>query len=202
MSQPTVFKYDLGKLPFVDMATAAVARAVASQHPGKRLTDLSKLHEVATEQDITAVFSALYGLFMTPEFQRSYDALCSDIIRHRLKSAASYQRVPSARVQMPGMRSVNFHTDQWYGHGENIINFWLPLVSVGNTGPAVQEPGELMCGPGVKSAVWPLPPIANTRPSGNRIDGPISNTPTPRSVSIASDTGTSCTCSHSSSKGT
>ena len=29
---------------------------------------------------------------------------------------------------MPGMKTVNFHNDQLYGHGENIINLWVPLT--------------------------------------------------------------------------
>ena len=51
-----------------------------------------------------------------------------------MNGKASYQKIPSARIQTPGNRSVNFHTDEWYGHGQNIRNFWLPLVSVRDQG--------------------------------------------------------------------
>ena len=34
---------------------------------------------------------------------------------------------------MPGQTSVNYHTDEWYGHGHDVQNFWLPLTPVAET---------------------------------------------------------------------
>ena len=48
----------------------------------------------------------------------------------------------------------------------------LPLSCI--TGPLLQLPGAAWC-PGEYRAVWAVPPIANTRWSGSRIAGPISN---------------------------
>lgn len=126
--------FSLSQFPFVRLATEAVAAVVARIHPGKSLTDLSRLHEVVSGDDIPQVYEALYSLFLTEEFQLCYGALCLKIINDYLNGKASYQKIPSARIQTPGNRSVNFHTDEWYGHGKNIRNFWLPLVSVRDEG--------------------------------------------------------------------
>ena len=32
--------------------------------------------------------------------------------------------------KFPGGKSVSFHTDKWYGHGDTVSSFWLPLTPV------------------------------------------------------------------------
>lgn len=40
-----------------------------------------------------------------------------------------YQTVPTFRVQIPGNLSVGeFHTDKDYNHGEEEINWWIPVT--------------------------------------------------------------------------
>ena len=34
------------------------------------------------------------------------------------------------RIQYPGAQTVNFHNDIMYGHGQDIVNIWVPLVPV------------------------------------------------------------------------
>jgi len=130
----STLNFSLTEFPFVRLATEAVAAVVERKYPEKTFTDLSLLHEAVVADDIPDIYEALYTLFQTEEFQFYYDALCSKIINDYLNGQASYQRIPSARIQTPGNRSVNFHSDSWYGHGENIRNFWLPLVSVRDQG--------------------------------------------------------------------
>src|SRR5215467_2715086 len=50
----------------------------------------------------------------------------------------------------------------------------FPWASAGKSGPAAQVPGSAGVAPDVYSAVWPLAPVAKTRPSAIRIAGPIS----------------------------
>lgn len=126
----SILNYNCEELSFDKMATEAVADLARKRGSSTPFTNLAHLHQHFGPEDLPAVFSALYEVYMSEEFQRKYDILCSNIITDHLDGKASYQRVPSARIQMPGARSVNFHTDQWYGHGANIRNFWLPLVRV------------------------------------------------------------------------
>ena len=34
------------------------------------------------------------------------------------------------RILVPGDKSVDFHADVFYGHGNNIVNYWMPITSV------------------------------------------------------------------------
>jgi len=39
------------------------------------------------------------------------------------------------RIQLPEAESTSYHSDGWYGHGESVRSFWMPLTRVvdGNT---------------------------------------------------------------------
>jgi sporadic carbohydrate cluster 2OG-Fe(II) oxygenase len=127
-----IVRYDTGKYPFVEIITQRVNDHLAKKS-APPLTDLSLLHTVADRSEIAALYSAIYDLFLTPRFAEIYDALCKEIIETKFGGKAAYQRVPSARIQMPGQVSVSYHTDEWYGHGHHVQNFWLPLVHVSGT---------------------------------------------------------------------
>lgn len=126
-----IIQFDTARFPFDAMVLAAVRGAL----PGLRaLDDLAKLHEFITEADFRVVEDAIYAVFASSDFQDHYDGLCAQIIRDRFGDRASYQRIPSVRVQLRGAKSVHFHTDEWYGHGHDVNNFWLPLVRVRGNG--------------------------------------------------------------------
>jgi hypothetical protein len=94
---------------------------------------LSRLHEFANELNLDDIFAAVYDLFVTERFAQPYNSLCEQIIKEKFGDKTAYQRVPSIRIQMPGRTSVNYHTDEWYGHGHDVQNFWLPLTPVAAT---------------------------------------------------------------------
>ena len=72
----------------------------------------------------------IYQYFQSEEFLDNYHNFCSSIILEHFNGKAEYQIIPSLRIQYPGAQSVNFHNDIMYGHGQDIINIWVPLVSV------------------------------------------------------------------------
>lgn len=137
--QTDLIAFDPQALPFSQMVLDAV-RAV----PGlAALPQLSRLHEHASQAMVPAIEAAIYDVFMSAPFIAAYDALCGAIIASQFGGRARYQRIPSVRVQLPGSSSVNFHTDEWYGHGNRVHNFWLPLVDVGSSASlAVLEEAE------------------------------------------------------------
>jgi sporadic carbohydrate cluster 2OG-Fe(II) oxygenase/sporadic carbohydrate cluster protein (TIGR04323 family) len=100
---------------------------------GKSLTDLKQLHHVIEGNDTAKLYAHLYDFVQSEEFVTIYDDLQEKVIQPLFKKAILYQRVPSIRIQMPGGKSVQFHTDEWYGHGENVVNLWLPITPVANS---------------------------------------------------------------------
>ena len=94
------------------------------------IEDLDKIHLKYGYDDIPKIEKKVYDLFKSNIFITKYSALCEDLIDRLNLVRTSYQKIPSIRIHMPGIKSVNFHTDNWYGHGDKIKNFWLPVVDV------------------------------------------------------------------------
>ena len=105
----------------------------ASEFVDSSPTTLLNLHRFAKVDGLDPIYAAIYDLFLTVEFKQPYDSLCRKIIKEKFAGRAAHQRVPSVRIQMPGQSSVNYHTDEWYGHGHSVQNFWLPLTPVAET---------------------------------------------------------------------
>lgn len=130
-----IFTFDMGAYPFAGLVLDCVRAAIAKLRPDAGLpADLTRLHEAVGRSELGAVAAAIYDLFLAEPFIEPYDRLCREIIRERLGGADyRWQRIPSVRIQIPGEISVNYHTDEWYGHGRDVQNFWLPLVPVQGT---------------------------------------------------------------------
>jgi sporadic carbohydrate cluster 2OG-Fe(II) oxygenase len=129
-----ILTFDAKQHPFDSMVAECVRKRLAMVDiADDPRSILSKLHEFAKPNDLDDIFAAIYELFLTAEFTLPYDSLCDQIIKEKFAGKAAYQRVPSVRIQMPGQTSVNYHTDEWYGHGHNVQNFWLPLTPVAGT---------------------------------------------------------------------
>jgi sporadic carbohydrate cluster 2OG-Fe(II) oxygenase/sporadic carbohydrate cluster protein (TIGR04323 family) len=126
--------FDTTAFPFDSIVTECV-RDYLQQGPSisTAFSDLSALHKFIGRSQLGDVYEAIYDLFLTRKFADPYDRLCSEIANKMFRGKAAYQRIPSVRIQMPGQISVNYHTDEWYGHGYDVQNFWLPLVSVSAT---------------------------------------------------------------------
>jgi hypothetical protein len=129
-----IWKFNAIQYPFDRLVSECLIRRLGlprqADHWGTALLDL---HKFAKPDDLDPIYASIYDLFLTPEFRQPYDRLCRKIIAEKFARRAAYQRVPSVRIQMPGHASVNYHTDEWYGHGHGVQNFWAPLTPVAGT---------------------------------------------------------------------
>ena len=66
----------------------------------------------------------------TDQFREIYHAYITEVVRPFVGQAFYYQRIPGIRLHLSKAKTktVQYHTDEWYGHGENVINFWSPLT--------------------------------------------------------------------------
>lgn len=119
--------------PFDKLVLGTLRNTLRRMGKPEELSHLSRLHDLILKTDLRPIEDAIYQLFAGTEFQEMYDRLCRDIAETRYDGRVAYQHTPSVRVHMPGSKSVNYHTDEWYGHGHNVHNFWLPLVPVDDT---------------------------------------------------------------------
>jgi len=134
MNGSGIFTFDTEQHPFDVIIAECIRRRLGIAHqPDNPLFVLSRLHKFANESSLDDILVAIYELFVTEQFVQPYKSLCEQIIKEKFGEKAAYQRVPSLRIQMPGKASVNYHTDEWYGHGHNVQNFWLPLTPVAGT---------------------------------------------------------------------
>jgi sporadic carbohydrate cluster protein (TIGR04323 family) len=129
-----ILTFDAKQYPFDKIVRESVGKCLGL---GGRTDDsqwtLSNLHKFTKPEGLDPIYAAIYDLFLTLEFQQPYDRLCRKIIEEKFAGRAAHQRVPSVRIQMPGQASVNYHTDEWYGHGHSVQNFWLALTPVAGT---------------------------------------------------------------------
>jgi sporadic carbohydrate cluster 2OG-Fe(II) oxygenase len=131
-SGTAILEFDTERFAFHSVVLDAV-NDVVQRHAKPPLTDLSQLHLAVPAAERREVEDAIYALFGRPEFQSMYDTLCAELIGTFFSGGAAYQHTPSVRIHMPGSMSVNYHTDEWYGHGHDVRNFWMPLVAVDGT---------------------------------------------------------------------
>jgi sporadic carbohydrate cluster protein (TIGR04323 family) len=93
--------------------------------------------------DIAALYARLYEFVDSLEFKHLYAKLGRSTVDSVLDGKGAFQRIPSLRLHFVGQKSVQFHTDEWYGHGREVVNCWLPLVPVsGNNSLFVLTPEE------------------------------------------------------------
>lgn len=70
------------------------------------------------------------AMLRSADFARVYKELVSVAASHMGFTEVIAQATPTFRIQLPGTKSVSFHTDDISsGHGRDIANFWLPLSS-------------------------------------------------------------------------
>jgi len=81
-------------------------------------------------EDTESVRQLYFSLFRSDEFQTLYRGLCSKLIDTYFDGEGLFQNTPTIRIQLPGRLSVSYHTDAWYGHGQNARSFWLPLTEL------------------------------------------------------------------------
>ena len=93
------------------------------------LTDSRNLQKYLLSQSKDKILSDSYSIIKGSKFVSLYKKLIKRI-RKELKYDFYYQKFPSARISQPNDNENPFHIDLWSGHGQNIINFWIPIVSL------------------------------------------------------------------------
>ena len=96
----------------------------------KNLFKVNKIENIFEYYDNKKIYEILYSNVSNKSFQKIYKNLQEIISKQINKNEFYYQKIPSFRIQRPGDKSVNFHNDIWYGHGNDVINFWVPLTGL------------------------------------------------------------------------
>jgi hypothetical protein len=100
------------------------------------LPSLEQMHTLPGIADDVEYFRQLsFSFFRQPEFQAMFKAFGAWLIDAHFDGKGMIQKTPTVRIQLPGSSLTSYHTDGWYGHGEGVRSFWLPLTKVynGNT---------------------------------------------------------------------
>jgi sporadic carbohydrate cluster 2OG-Fe(II) oxygenase len=104
---------------------------------------LENLHDHFSSETKPQLLNKIYTLFREKKFQIEYDKLCNILKEEFHTPDTRFQSIPSVRIQMPGDKSVDFHADVFYGHGKNIVNYWMPITKVcGNNSMFVLSENE------------------------------------------------------------
>lgn len=123
-----IFNYNTETYPFARIVSGIMGAS-----------DLSYLHVLGTyplvsrETDQGSSYhKKFYENFHL--LQETYLKFIHDVIKPIYSEDIAYQKVPSFRVHMPlNMAVGEFHRDKDYGHGDDEMNFWVPLTGAWGT---------------------------------------------------------------------
>ena len=94
------------------------------------LTELHKLPKINT--NVEQYRQAAFSLFRAEAFQTLFKSFGADLIDTYFQGVGLIQKTPTIRIQLPKASSTSYHSDGWYGHGESVRSFWMPLTPVGD----------------------------------------------------------------------
>jgi sporadic carbohydrate cluster 2OG-Fe(II) oxygenase/sporadic carbohydrate cluster protein (TIGR04323 family) len=124
--------FDIEKYDFDKMFLNAANKYLNSQGL-PAVAELAKLHQQISINTIDGLYAALYGHMDSEEFLNLYRSYIREVIYPLVGSKFYYQKKPGIRLHLPGTKTVQYHTDEWYGHGEDVLNFWSPLTKCYDT---------------------------------------------------------------------
>lgn len=123
-------RFDTGRFNFAELVLDAINHKLREEG----LTPIAQLNEIHAVPQIAQRLEAfrqhLFSLFRTPPFQKAFREFGKSLIETYFTREAVIQKTPTVRIQLAGGKSVSFHSDAWYGHGERVNSFWLPLTRV------------------------------------------------------------------------
>ena len=93
------------------------------------LTNKNELEKYLLKEPKDKILAECYKIVKSQLFLENYKNLIKRI-KKVLKYDFHYQRLPSVRISQPNDNENPFHIDLWSGHGQNIINFWIPIVDL------------------------------------------------------------------------
>ena len=127
-----IINFDKEKFKIKELIFENIFENIRKKIPGSEFK-LENLHAYISPEEKPLVLNGVYSLFRKKNFQEQYDQLCRTFIKEFNTIETRFQSIPSVRIQLPGDISVDFHADMFYGHGPNIINYWMPITSVFET---------------------------------------------------------------------
>jgi hypothetical protein len=74
----------------------------------------------------------MIAYFKAELFQSDYFRVAKVIIEEMGLDVSTVllQKIPTPRIFRPGDHGTSFHSDYWYGHGDQTITVWTPLSSI------------------------------------------------------------------------
>jgi len=123
----TLLSYDVEAYPIPDLFQDCVSDFLKKNglRPSR---PLGELHHAVDFERLSELTPFLFSMLNGSEFQTLYRRFIEDVIAPLFPKPIGYQWVPNPRVHLPKGRTVQYHTDEWYGHGPNAFNFWLPMT--------------------------------------------------------------------------
>lgn len=88
----------------------------------------NSVNEIFENYQNEVIIENLYKLEKTQEFSNCYRSLINILAKKFQEEDFYFQRIPSFRIQRINQSSVNYHNDCMSGHGEKVINAWIPLI--------------------------------------------------------------------------
>ncbi len=86
------------------------------------------IQDIVEKNENEFIFKHLYKLQKTKEFSGYFSSLLK-VLSIKLDGVDfHYQKIPTFRIQRVGCKTVNYHNDVMYGHGEKVVNVWVPLI--------------------------------------------------------------------------
>lgn len=123
-------RFDSARFNFAELVLDAVNHKLQEEGVAP-IAQLSEIHTVPQiAHHLEAFRQHLFSLFRTPPFQKAFREFGKSLIETHFTQEAVIQKTPTVRIQLAGGKSVSFHSDAWYGHGERVNSFWLPLTRV------------------------------------------------------------------------
>jgi len=111
----------------------ALNAGLAREGSNERVKSLDTLHLHFNQESIQNVYRIFYDYLGSPDFSKVFSIYIEDVVAPLFHEPILYQRKPSIRIHLPTTLTVHYHTDEWYGHGPEVYNFWLPVTDAYET---------------------------------------------------------------------
>jgi sporadic carbohydrate cluster 2OG-Fe(II) oxygenase len=122
------YKYDKKKFDFL-----LLVEKFLSEKTGNKIKKLNDINQVYQSNEVNTISRLFYELFHKEVFTNLYNNFIKNVLEIHIDKEFVYQVIPSIRIAFPNSKSVNFHNDCWYGHGQDVQNIWVPLTNVRKT---------------------------------------------------------------------
>ena len=119
--------FDTDRFPFQAMFLNRVQGFLETQGL-PAIACLENLHSAVTSELMSALYADLYQFVRGSTFRDCYRSFVYESIFPLFDTKVFYQRIPGIRIHTPGTLTVQYHSDEWYGHGPEVSNFWMPLT--------------------------------------------------------------------------